>query len=179
MDKRKVANQRVKRNIAEALLQLLAHKSISEISVSEIIQTAGVARASFYRNYATKENIVTTLIDDILEQYRSTLRDSENFYTYENVRRAFEYFKEYGGYACDLHRFGYGSLMLDRLNQFHEEVAGTMPHSSIDRYRLYIYMGALYNTAVTWLRSGASETVSDITDLFCDACGVHIERSDE
>lgn len=178
MDKRKLANQRVKKNIADALFQLLANKSISKISVSEIIQTAGVARASFYRNYATKENIVTTLIDDILEQYRAALRsDGENFYIYENVYRAFEFFKTYGGYACDLHRFGYGSLMLDRLNQFHEEIAGTMPHSSIERYRLYSYMGALYNTAITWLRSGAQESVADIVDLFCDACGVAIDRS--
>ena len=66
MDKRKEANLRVKRSITSALLHLLEKKSISEISVSEIIREAGVARASFYRNYATKESVITTLISDIL-----------------------------------------------------------------------------------------------------------------
>ena len=60
MDKRKEANLRVKENITAALLHLLQEKSISKITVSEIIAEAGVARASFYRNYATKESVITT-----------------------------------------------------------------------------------------------------------------------
>ena len=52
MDKRRQANQQVKEKITGALLHLLGEKSISEISVTEIIAEAGVARASFYRNYA-------------------------------------------------------------------------------------------------------------------------------
>lgn len=83
MDKRKTENLRVKKNITVVLLNLLEEKSISEISVSEIIRRAGVARASFYRNYSTKENVIITLIADILEQYRETLSDcGEYYYTY-------------------------------------------------------------------------------------------------
>lgn len=66
MDKRKEANRRVKESITTTLLHLLNQKSISEISISEIISKAGVARASFYRNYSSKENVITTLIADIL-----------------------------------------------------------------------------------------------------------------
>lgn len=97
MDKRRTENLRVKKNITAALLNLLEEKSISEISVSEIIRKAGVARASFYRNYATKENVIITLIADILEQYRETLTDcGEDYYTYENIHRGFEFFSRYG-----------------------------------------------------------------------------------
>ena len=45
MDKRKIENQRVKDNITKALFQLLGEKSISQITISEIIRVAGVARA--------------------------------------------------------------------------------------------------------------------------------------
>lgn len=61
MDKRKIENQRVKNCITNALFLLLREKSISEITISEIIQVAGVARASFYRNYATKESVMGTI----------------------------------------------------------------------------------------------------------------------
>ena len=168
MDKRKLANIRVKENISASLLRLMKTKSISEITVTEIIEGAGVARASFYRNYATKESVITTLISDILEKYRADIQpDGENFYTYENVHRSFEYFSRYESQALDLHHFGYGSLILDMLNRFHEEIAGTMPCRSIERYQLYIYIGSLYNTAMMWLKSGKKESTDEITEMFC------------
>ena len=168
MDKRKEANLRVKRSITSALLHLPEKKSISEISVSEIIREAGVARASFYRNYSTKESVITTLISDILEQFRTELSaDDADSHTYRNMLRGFEYFSRYSRQVLDLHRFGYGSILLEMLNRFHEEVAGAMPCSSIERYRLYMYIGALYNTAMSWLQSGQRESAAEIAGFFC------------
>ena len=117
MDKRKEANLRVKENITNALLHLLQEKSISKITVSEIIAEAGVARASFYRNYATKESVITTLISDVLEQFRQDIEtDGDDFYTYRNIRLSFEYFSRYRKLVLDLHRFGYGSILLEMLS---------------------------------------------------------------
>ncbi|MGN0166318.1 MAG: TetR family transcriptional regulator [Lachnospiraceae bacterium] len=171
MDKRKEANRRVKKSISTALLYLLNEKSISEISISEIISKAGVARASFYRNYESKENVITTLIADILESYREEINFIENnFYTYENIHKSFEYFSLYATQAMDLHRFGYGSILLEMLNHFHEEVAGTMPYNSIEKYQLYIYIGSLYNTAMVWIQNGQKETIDEIADMFYSTC---------
>ena len=173
MDKRKEANIRVKKSITTTLFHLLEQKSISEISVSEIISGAGVARASFYRNYSSKESVITTLIADVLENFRETIQyDGNNFYTYENVRRSFDYFSRYEAQVLDLHRFGYGSILLEMLNQFHEEVAGTMAHRSIERYTLYIYIGSLYNTAMIWLQGGQKESVEEISDMFFKTCAI-------
>lgn len=171
MNKRKAENLRVKKSITAALLELLEEKSISEVSISEIIKKAGVARASFYRNYATKENVIITLISDILEEYRTTLsEDDDVFYTYKNIRTSFEFFSRYQKQVLDLHRFGYGSLLLDMLNQFHEEVAGTMPCTSVERYQLYVYIGSLYNTAMMWLKNGKKEDINQISELFYGNC---------
>lgn len=167
MNKRQEANLRVKVHITRALLQLLNEKSISDITVTEIIAHAGVARASFYRNYSSKESVITTLITDILEQYREGIQyDGDNYYTYDNIHRSFEYFSRFEKQILDLHRFGYGSLILENLNQFHEEIAGTMPQRSIERYKLYMYIGSLYNTGLVWLQSGRKESVDEIADIF-------------
>lgn len=138
MDKRKEANMRVKRNITEAMLELMQKKSFSDITITEIIRTARVARVSFYRNYRSKEDILTTLIEDVL----------------------------------DLYLFGYGSILLEKLNQSHEILAGTMPNHSIEKYRLYMYIGALYNTAVIWISNGAKENTEDIARIFCETCNI-------
>lgn len=173
MDKRKEANLRVKNHITKALFQLMHEKSFSDITISELIREAGVARVSFYRNYESKEDVLLTLIEDVLEQYRSTTDCNEtNYYTYRNVCRSFAYFKKYGDIVLDLNRFGYGSILLEKLNRFHEQIAGTMPNSSIEKYQLYMYMGALYNTAVVWIQNGTRESVEDIAGMFCKECGI-------
>lgn len=171
MDKRKAENLRVKESITHALLHLLQEKSISKITVSEIIAEAGVARASFYRNYATKESVITTLISDILEQFRQDIEtDGDDFYTHGNVRRSFEYFSRYREQLLDLHRFGYGSILLEMLNRFHEDIAGSMPCKSVERYRIYIYIGSLYNTAMVWLQNGQKENIDEVADMFYRIC---------
>lgn len=173
MDKRKEANMRVKKSITDALLELMQKKNFSDISITEIIQTAGVARVSFYRNYSSKEDILTTLIEDVLEQFRGEIcHEGAAYYTYQNVLKSFQYFKTYSRYVLNLYLFGYGSILLEKLNQSHEIVAGTMPNHSIEKYKLYMYIGALYNTAVIWLNNGAKENTEDIARIFCETCGI-------
>lgn len=171
MDKRKLENQRVKASITATLFNLLEEKSISEITISEIIARANVARASFYRNYATKESVITTLISDMLEDFRKSIEyDDNDYYTPANIHRSFELFDRCKKQVLDLHRFGYGSLLLEKLNHFHEEVAGSMPQKSIERYKLYIYIGSLYNTAMVWLQNGQTESIDEISELFYQMC---------
>lgn len=172
MDKRKEANLRVKSSITDALLQLMYQKSFSDITITEIIKTAGVARVSFYRNYNSREDVLLTLIEDILAKYQNLVEsDGAEYYTYRNVLHSFQYFKDYGCYVLDLYHFGYGSILLEKLNQFHEVAAGTMPNNSIEKYHLYMYMGALFNTAIIWIQNGTKESTEDIARMFCKACG--------
>ena len=59
-------NAYVIEHITDALLKLLKEKPIQEISISEIVDTAGVGRTSFYRNYETKEDVVKKYIADLI-----------------------------------------------------------------------------------------------------------------
>ena len=98
------------------------------------------------------------LIDDVLEEYRSEIDWSgPDYYTEQNICRSFACFKKYGEFVLDLCEFGYGSILLEKLNRFHEEIAGNMPNSSMDKYYLYMFIGALFNTSIVWLQNGAKE----------------------
>lgn len=167
MDKRREENLRVKRRITDTLFTLMEEKSLADIRITEIVRTAGVARASFYRNYETKEDVLVTLIRDVLEAYREEMDLSGGtIYTYENVLLSFVYFKKNRKYLLDLRRCGFFSVLLDELNHFHETVEGTMPHVSIEKYELYMYIGALANTAVTWLVDGETFSTEEIAGYF-------------
>lgn len=167
MDKRKEANIRVRKSITDALFSLMKDKNFSEITITEIIREAGVARASFYRNYTSKEDVLLTLISFVLNDYRETADyNLEEYYTYQNVLRSFQYFKKYEKYVIDLYQHGFGISLLEELNQFHESIAGVMKVHSVTRYQLYMYIGALYNTAIVWLLSEEQEPVEEIATMF-------------
>ena len=88
------------------------------------------------------------------------------FYTYENVLVSFQYFQKYRDYVLDLYHSGFTSILLEELNRFHENIEGTMPSSSVEKYELYIYIGALFNTALTWLADDSKIPVEELSAFF-------------
>ena len=62
----KKENQRItltRRLLLEALLQLLEKKHINEISVTELCKCAGINRATFYKHYATPNDVFSEYIE--------------------------------------------------------------------------------------------------------------------
>jgi AcrR family transcriptional regulator len=177
MDKRMEANLRVKNSITEALFTLMNEKNFSEITVTDIVRQAKVARSSYYRNYVSKEDILISLASDVFTDFRNTADyELTDFFTYNNVLRFFTYFKKYQKYILDLYHSKFSASLLEGLNQFLEENAGIMPVHSIEKYNLYIFIGALYNTGIVWLKNGTPESIEDMSDSFCNFIGITIPK---
>ena len=169
MDKRKVANNRVKKAITDATFNLLETLPLSEITITNIIQKAGVARVSFYRNYNSKEDVLVRLIRDILDDFRDTADyNLSDVFNRHHIYRTFTYFYKYRSYVINLIRSGYGPMLINELNAFHESIAGDMSFHSKERYKLYIYMGALCNTAFFWLIAENPEPIDDMVDVILE-----------
>lgn len=167
MDKRKKENLRVKSSITKALFSLMAEKSLADIHITELVEKAGVARASFYRNYASKEDVLVTLIRDVLDEFQNEIDLKEGtFYTYGNILKSFQYLKKYREYVLDLYYSGVLVVLLEELNHFHENIEGNMLHTSIEKYGLYMYIGALLNTAITWFMNDEIITEEEIARYF-------------
>lgn len=167
MDKRREENIRVKKCITNTLFRLMQTKSLSDITITELVQGAGVARASFYRNYESKEDVLVTLIQDVLELFRQEMHEGpQGLYSYENILLSFQFFYKYRSYILDLYRSGFALAILEELNRFHESIAGTMRFSSTEKYTLYMYIGALFNTAITWLLDENRVEAAEIAAFF-------------
>ena len=80
MDKRVVANQKVKDSLLNALIELAEQCNWSTISITALIKQAGVARSSFYRNFSSIEDIIDYGIAKINEKYnQENPSPDENF----------------------------------------------------------------------------------------------------
>ena len=59
--------------IEQALIILMDRKPYSEITIKDITDRAGVSRASYYRNYESKEDILSGFIQSICKELSSVL----------------------------------------------------------------------------------------------------------
>lgn len=166
-----IENAKVRRKIREALFSLLKKKKFSEITVTDIVTEASVARASYYRNYETKESIVEDFIDVLHDDIMSKIELSADYeiFDYDNVVDGFEkaltYFLQNKSYVITLYQNGFGNLIQELLNRYVEEFVGDMPSHSIDRYKLYFISGAVGNILVHWLEGGAIESPYEVARI--------------
>lgn len=57
--------QLVSSELTEAALQLLARKGFDAVTIDEIVTTAGVSRRTFFRYFASKEDVVVQFLADM------------------------------------------------------------------------------------------------------------------
>ena len=64
----KKENHSVKSEIEQAFLRLMTQKSYLDITVTDIVQEAKVARVSFYRNFASISEVLDSIADATAEK---------------------------------------------------------------------------------------------------------------
>ena len=58
----------IREYLTEALMQIMEKKDYGDISVGEIAERAGVHRATFYRHFSSKEDVLRCCISEIIKE---------------------------------------------------------------------------------------------------------------
>lgn len=70
---------RTRTALIDAFKDLLEDKTLQKITITDITKRADIARHTFYNHYQTKQDLLVHLIDSVLDQFFSGLKDW-NFY---------------------------------------------------------------------------------------------------
>lgn len=62
------SNKITKESIETALIMLMKEKKFEDITITEIIEKAGVSRSGYYRNYKYKEDVLLEIFNKLLEE---------------------------------------------------------------------------------------------------------------
>ena len=182
MDKRKLANREAKNKIIQALFKLMKKERFSEITVTEIIQEAGVARATYYRNFDSKEEIIEAYLEEFRSE-SSTLpiaRDlSPEAFSYENLVARLTFISSQKEHFLLLYQNGFYEFLQTETNQFAELVMGDMPSRSVERYNIYLISGATLNLILQWMKNDCKETPEEIATLFAKRLPIILEGLQE
>ena len=157
-------NKRVRSVITEAVFALMEEKPFLDIPISDIVRKAGVARASFYRNFDGKEAVIDAFILDVHRELTASV--SRNNYSRRPTRAAFiqrltnmlSLVLTKKTYVLALYHNGFGNHLQHIADMYIEDLAGDMLYNSADRYILYCFSGAAMNMLIHWLVDGTKES---------------------
>jgi AcrR family transcriptional regulator len=69
--------QRTKESLQKALLDLIQQKSYEDIEIQEITETANTARITFYRHYATKDDLLIDCLEQIYQDLKGVMGEKD------------------------------------------------------------------------------------------------------
>lgn len=150
-------------HITESLLTLLEDKAIEDISISELCDNAGIGRASFYRNYNSKEDILKAYIYKLFNGWKSEWEKNNSIPLSSAIGMIFDHFEQ--------HREFYHLLNERRLIYLLKDVILDImelkPDSSkAEAYAKAFAAYALYGWVEMWFQRGMQESAEEMRQLF-------------
>ena len=154
--------------IAQALIILLQEKELSNISITELTRIAGVSRMAFYRNFSSKEDVLYSYFDIILQRYDETEKDFPHgtYYDMEHLIHYFSYVLKYKDflYAITMHSYGY--IFSESMTNYIIKKWLTDKDDRGQLYKLYAFAGSLYNLYVGWVNNNFQESPEEMAQIF-------------
>ena len=153
-------NAYVIEHINEALFGLLEEKALSDISISEICEIAGVGRMSFYRNYESKEDVIKKQLLQLIQEWEKDY-EGKNDPTYFS-ESLLKHFYKYKNFYLLIHKQGLSDMILDALRS---SLKLNEAKSNLEKYAKSMIAGMIWGWVDEWMRQGMPETPEELLAL--------------
>lgn len=159
-------NRITKDCIQSALVVLMSEKPFDKITITEIVKQSGVSRTAFYRNFSSKEDVLSELSDQLLggitEMVLTAIHDDAPRRLYCNMFRLIQEKPD------DFHiLIKAGLLQNEYVNvsaYLDKRYANVSP---VTRYTILGWWGALLNIMRDWYLRGMNESIDKMADFCC------------
>lgn len=156
-------NSYVINHLTDAFLSLLAEKPLEDISISELVDTAGFGRASFYRNYERKEDILKSYLDTLFHEWTDEWGKKDGAPLSEQVCTMIAHFEKHRSFYQLLNERGLVYLLKDVIIG----ICGPKPeYEKTQAYATAFVAYTLYGWIDIWFQRGMLETADEIAELF-------------
>ena len=149
--------------LTDALLSLPEEKPLEGISVSELCDNTGVGRASFYRNFNSKEDILKAHINKLFHQWKSGWEKDNSLPLSSGIGMIFEHFEQHSAFYTLLNKRHLIYLLKDViLDTF--ELKPDLPKA--EAYAKAFVAYSLYGWIEVWFQRGMQESPEEMKLLF-------------
>lgn len=149
---------RSKKEITETLLLLMKEYAYGEITVKHILLESKVSRKTFYRNFTSKDDVLLSYIDQIIEAYVRRIIGGREYDIFSVLNVIIDFCEEHKEMLILLKYNKLFYVLLERWNvllpQMHQkmikEVSDIMKQQE-QRCLIAFNIGAIWNVVGMWL----------------------------
>lgn len=154
----------VKEYYTTALFELMDKMPYRKISISDLVRKSGASRASFYRNYETKEQIVDEYLEALFGNIflKHPMKDANVRQVVMNIMQDIY---ESRGELSKLEQNG----LLDKIDKYiYQDTLMQIQQIRVfnNRYQPYFFAGAASSMIKAWVSFGFEESPEELTELF-------------
>lgn len=160
----------VKSMIRKALLELMSEKAYLDITVTDIIKKAEVARVSFYRNYTGIDEVLDSIVDEKVNEMENRIRPLLAYGNEEEQLRVFLRMALESKLSMNENitfitatNKPYIHAKIDERIQ--EKFARASGESIEEKYIWAIRLGIVTTASNIWLKSGAKESPEQMVEF--------------
>lgn len=179
-------SSRSKKELANALLQLMNQKSFSKITITEIAEHALLDRRTFYRHFQSKAAIITYYCDELCLLYVKRLEEEPSIDTGKIVALYFSFWYDHQLFIQSLIKNKlqfYILKMFDRyllrIRSLYSGKTISFESSVLQTYALAFNVGGLFNALIVWAENDFKETPKEMEKIMLQAfSAIVVEQSD-
>lgn len=158
----------VRQEIVNAVMELMVEKSYMDITVTDIINTAHVARASFYRNFNSISDVIDVIAneisDEITEDVIPTLYCTDERQWREFLFNHFYRFTRKQRQMKKLHPQNMNVIFARMDKKVHQKESEYPTDTIRDKYWVSCKIGVINSITKKWMDGGMQETPEEMID---------------
>lgn len=159
-------NSYVRDQILNTLIALMKEQPFEEISISALTAVAQVGRASFYRNYTDKKNVLHQEAERLAAQWKQEYESCEHAAPNELLISLLDFYKEHMEFYLALYQAGLSEMVLDTI--LHQsEITPELPNAMAYLKSSIAYM--LYGWVIEWMKRGMQESGTELALMIKEA----------
>ena len=160
MNRKQELNAFIKECITDALIQQMQTQPLADITITDLVKTAGVSRVSFYRNFKSKQDVLEQHLALLIQEWGKEFEDRGDI-AYFSESLLNHYYKYKDIYLL-LYRQGLSNLIYETIRS-----AMKMDDSqnNMERYVKSMVAGSIFGWVDEWFRQGMVETPQEIIKL--------------
>lgn len=159
-------NYSVKREMMDAFMELMAEKSYMDITVTDIVNTAQVARASFYRNFNSISDVIDAIMEELANEFEEDILPAISS---NDERRWREFLFEHFYRLKTTHKkmslisSQNIAVVFSRMDSKIQKLESELPAATVkDKYTAVGKLGLINSISKKWMDTGMKETPEEI-----------------
>lgn len=158
--------------ITESLLLLMKKYPYAEITVKQILLETDISRKTFYRNFLSKDDVLNSFINTILQDYVNAIQQQQQKYSHlQTLDVIFDFCEKNKEILFILRDNRLLYLLLEKLNvlilnehnrYISESQENHLESQLLTEYIIYFNIGGVWNLIVGWIENNMRDAVIDI-----------------